>query len=86
MLTSPWTTGPQAWAVFISRHPELGYRPGHWAFHNFLRASRSQLLAADAIRLAKRRHWIAHVDRFCSVAFECCTSFQGAAALKEAQQ
>lgn len=68
-----WTTGCLAWDEFVARNPCLGYRPGHWAFHNFLRLFRSALLAQDAIRLARNKHWIAHVERFCSVAFECAT-------------
>jgi hypothetical protein len=68
-----WTTGADAWSAFVERHPELGYKSGRMSFHNFLRNTRSQLLDKDAIRLAKNKFWIAHTDRFCSVAFDCAT-------------
>lgn len=68
-----WKTGPDAWAAFVQRHPELGYRPGRWQFHNFLRFHREALLGRDAIRLAKRRFWIAHVERFAVAAFDLAT-------------
>jgi hypothetical protein len=71
---SDWVVGTQAWADFVAHHPELGYRAGKWPFHNFLRFHRDQLLALDAIRLAKRRFWIAHRTRFPAVAFDCATS------------
>lgn len=70
---SQWLTGPQAWGEFVSRHPELGLKPGRWTFHNFLRLHRQALVDADAIRLAQSRHWVAHVDRLCAAAFECAT-------------
>ena len=66
-------TGPKAWDEFVLRHPELGYKPGRMNFHNFLRQSRGYLLQADAIRFAKNRFWIAHVERFCLCAFEYAT-------------
>ncbi len=62
--TTEWTTATDAWKVFVKRHPELGYRPGHWTFHHFLRFHREALIQRDAIRKAKRRFWIAHVERF----------------------
>lgn len=68
-----WLTGTDAWKQFVHKHPELGYRPGKWGFHNFLRYYRSPLMEADAIRLAKRRFWVANPERFCAVAFECAT-------------
>ncbi|MBL0427934.1 hypothetical protein [Ramlibacter alkalitolerans] len=70
---SEWTTAADAWAAFVNQHPELGYRPGHWQFHNFLRNFRDRLRDQDAIRLAKGRHWIAHGVRFTEVAFACAT-------------
>jgi hypothetical protein len=70
---SEWQTGPQAWDEFVRRHPELGLSPGRWSFHNFLRLHRAPLVTADAIRLAQGRHWVAHVERFCAVAFDCST-------------
>lgn len=68
-----WLTGPQAWAEFVTTHPELGYKPGRMNFHNFLRNAKSRLVAADAIRLAKRKFWIAHQSRFPETAFEIST-------------
>lgn len=68
-----WVTGQRAWEQFIYKHPELGYKAGHMNFHNFLRVHREALKQADAIRLAKRRFWVAHTERFCSVAFDCAT-------------
>ncbi len=68
-----WKTGPEVWALFVNCHPELGYRPGRWQFHNFLRFHREALTGCDAIRLAKRRFWIAHIDRFNLAAFDCAT-------------
>jgi hypothetical protein len=68
-----WTTGPEAWDLFVGRHPELGYRAGKWRFHNFLRSFREPLLAADAIRCAQGRRWVAHCDRFEVTAFGCAT-------------
>lgn len=70
---SEWTTGPEAWDQFVKQHPELGYRPGVWPFHNFLRLFRDALLESDALRKAKCRHWIAHRQRFSRVAFDCAT-------------
>ena len=69
-----WMAGPDAWAAFIKLHPELGYRPGKWQFHNFLRFHRQALLDCDAIRLAKRRFWIAHFERFAAAAFDHATN------------
>lgn len=71
--TSEWLTGPDAWELFVKQHPELGYRPGYFQFHNFLRHFKADLQSKDAIRLAKGRHWIAHRERFVSVSFDCAT-------------
>lgn len=68
-----WVTGVQAWDIFVHTHPELGYSPGMWPFHNFLRHHRDALVRSDAVRRAKNRFWIAHVQRFKYVAFECAT-------------
>jgi hypothetical protein len=68
-----WTTGHQAWKTFTRMHPELGYRDGQQAFYNFLRNNRPALLNCDAIRRAKGRFWVAHQDRFCTLAFELAT-------------
>ena len=70
---SHWAPGPQAWDAFVQRHPELGYPPGRWAFHNFLRIHRATLIDIDAIRLARNRHWIVHLERFCVAAFDLAT-------------
>jgi hypothetical protein len=74
---SEWKVAHEAWAEFCTRHPELGFRQGHWPFHNFLRFHRPALIAADAIRLARKRFWIAHRERFSTVAFECATGGAG---------
>ena len=71
--SSGWQTGPAAWEIFVLRHPELALKPGQWAFHNFLRAHREALRRADAIRLARRRFWVANVERFCEAGFACAT-------------
>lgn len=68
-----WTTGLDAWEQFVRKHPELGYKPSYTTFHNFLRVHRSRLKQADAIRLAKKKFWVAHVERFCETAFDCAT-------------
>jgi hypothetical protein len=68
-----WVTGPDAWREFVTLHPELGYRPDRWGFHNFLRHFKQALVHQDAIRLAKRRFWIANRERFCAVSFACAT-------------
>jgi hypothetical protein len=70
---SSWKVGADIWAHFVQQHPELGYRPGKWQFHNFLRFHRDALVATDAIRLAKNRFWIGHVERFPVAAFACAT-------------
>lgn len=76
---SNWVPGPDAWTQFTYKHPELGYKPGRMNFHNFLRYHRNRLVQTDAIRLAKRRFWVARVDRFCDVAFDCATGHPGEA-------
>lgn len=68
-----WILGADAWEQLVNRHPELGYRPGFWALHNFLRLHRKALIERDAIRKARGRWWIAHVERFPVVAFQCAT-------------
>lgn len=72
-LQTEWMTGPDAWAEFVAMHPELGYRRGRWAFHNFLRHFKQVLVDHDAIRIAKRRFWVAHRQRFTEVCFACAT-------------
>ncbi len=86
--TLEWMTGPDAWAEFVARHPELGYRPGKWAFHNFLRYFRAALVERDAIRMARRRFWVAHRTRFKCACFDLATGavpLDGTRALNAAQ-
>jgi hypothetical protein len=73
MQTNDWVVASEAWSVLAKHHPELGLKSGFWQFHNFLRIHRNALLACDAIRKARGRHWIAHVDRFVEAAFACAT-------------
>lgn len=77
MSSSNWRVGPDVWADFTKQHPVLGYQPGKWQFHNFLRSFRDELIEADAIRKAKGRFWIAHSERFAVVAFDCATGALG---------
>lgn len=72
-MENNWKTGPDAWAEFVKQHPELGYKPGRMCFHNFLRLNRDKLKKQDAIRLAKNKFWIAHVQRFNQAAFAIST-------------
>jgi hypothetical protein len=71
--SNQWITAHDAWNAFTKIHPELGYRPGTWQLHNFLRLFREELACSDAIRKAKGRHWVAHRARFLKVAFDCAT-------------
>lgn len=71
--TSEWTNVHDAWGGFVAQHPELNYRAGAWQLHNFLRFHRDYLIARDAIRKARGRHWIAHSTRFPTAAFEAAT-------------
>ena len=70
---SEWIVGHEGWGAFVKGFPELGLKEGNWAFHNFLRRHRRQLVESDAIRRARGKHWIAHRLRFNAVAFECAT-------------
>jgi hypothetical protein len=70
-----WVAALAAWSRFVEEHPELGYRPGKWQFHNFLRLHKAALVDCDAIRLAKRRFWVAHLSRFIAAAFDAATGF-----------
>ncbi len=72
-ISTEWGPAPAAWAEFTEVHPYLGFRPGTWQFHNFLRNHRERLQQSDAIRKAKGRFWIAHRERFPTVAFDCAT-------------
>ena len=75
IIKNDWILGEHAWDRLTETHPELGYKSGLWPFHNFLRLYRAVLVDADAIRKVRNRHWIAHVDRFLAVAFDCATGF-----------
>jgi hypothetical protein len=68
-----WLVFQNAWTEFTTKYPVLGYRPGMWQGHNFLRHFRDELCRRDAIRKAKGRHWVAHRARFIEAAFECAT-------------
>lgn len=68
-----WLIAEQAWRHFAQANPILDLRPSKWAFNNFLRTARPALLKADAIRKAKSKHWIAHLERFPKVAFDILT-------------
>ena len=68
-----WTTGHHAWTTFTRIHPELGYRDGAQQFYNFLRRHRAALVDYDALRRANGRFWVAHEERFCTLAFELAT-------------
>lgn len=71
-----WVTAGEAWQAFIEEHPELGYPPGVWALHNFLRRYRAVLEQADVIRRAKGKFWVARLEAFKTAAFECATGRQ----------
>jgi hypothetical protein len=68
-----WQKADQVWEAFTRRHPELSLPSGRWGFHNFLRTHRQALIKADALRLARNRFWLGHMDRFARAAFECAT-------------
>lgn len=68
-----WVLASEAWTIFTQQHPELSLKASFWQFHNFLRLHRVSLLSRDAIRKARGRWWIAHVERFPSAAFDCAT-------------
>ncbi|TFZ00662.1 hypothetical protein EZ313_19620 [Ramlibacter henchirensis] len=75
-----WSTIHEAWDAFVSQHPELGYNPGFFQLHNFLRHHRAPLVRADAIRKVKGKHWIAHRERFPQIAFDAATGHLAALA------
>ena len=68
-----WASLESVWHDFVSANPVLDMRPDPWALTNFLRSTREKLVDADAIRKAKGRFWIAHVERFPAVAFALIT-------------
>ncbi len=72
--THGWAPALDAWAKFVQEHPELGYRPGFWQLHNFLRLHRDALVKHDAIRKARNKFWIANLQSFNSAAFDCATN------------
>lgn len=73
VIEHEWDVACSVWNLFLAEHPELGYSPGHWGWHNFLRRYKERLVLADAIRMAKRKFWIAHRSRFLAAAFDCAT-------------
>lgn len=75
-LVHDWVTAGEAWNAFIEEHPELGYSPGVWSLHNFLRRYRNALEGVDVIRQAKGRFWVARMEPFKAAAFECATGRQ----------
>lgn len=70
---SEWVTAHEGFATFCATHPELGLRPSYWGLHNMLRHHRQVLEAADALRRANGRHWIAHRERFPRTLFDLLT-------------
>ena len=68
-----WGLADEVYEEFCIAHPELFMQQGKWAFHNFLRYARDQLMASDAIRKVKGKHWIANRKTFNQVAFEVVT-------------
>lgn len=77
---SEWDTLPNLYRQFREKHPELQLAEGDWALTNILRGCRAKLVAADAIRKA-RKHWIGHKEKFPVVLFDLLTG----ADLKEQQ-
>lgn len=71
--TNEWVVADEGWRNFCAAHPELDLRPSKWAFNNFLRSTREKLVAVDAIRKAKSKHWLIHPVRFDGVAFDLLT-------------
>jgi hypothetical protein len=72
-VVNEWVVAEAGWSDFCANHPELDLRPSKWAFNNFLRSTREKLVAADAIRKAKSKHWIMHPERFDRTAFDILT-------------
>jgi hypothetical protein len=70
---SDWGLADEVYEEFRIAHPELFMGGGKWGFHNFLRYARDQLVAGDAIRKVKGKHWIANRKTFNQVAFEVVT-------------
>lgn len=69
---SEWETLPELYRQFRIQHPELQLAEGDWALTNILRGCRAKLVAADAIRKA-RKHWIGHKEKFPVVLFDLLT-------------
>jgi hypothetical protein len=70
---SIWDEGTVVYNEFVKLHSELHFKCGRWAFHNFLRNHRADLIKVDAIRKARGRFWIAHRERFPKAAFALST-------------
>ena len=71
--TSNWEPLRPVFDRFVAAHPELGLNPGYWAMTNVLRTYRTALVAADVIRMANKRHWIADNSRFNQTLFDLIT-------------
>ncbi len=71
--SADWGVGSQIWDEFTAEYQLFKLRQGHWAFHNFLRNYKKPLVEVDAIRLAKRKYWIAHRQRFKDASFALLT-------------
>lgn len=71
---SAWTTAHEAHAQFCATHPELGLKPSFYGMHNLFRRFREPLEAADALRKASGRHWIAHRERYPKTLFDLLTT------------
>ena len=71
-----WVPLMTCWSQFTSDHHVLGLRDSYHAAHNFLRRYRDALLAADVLRRANRRFWIADANRFSAFAFDLVTGGQ----------
>lgn len=68
-----WVGINEAWRNFCAKHPELGQKPEQWALTNVLRVNTAPLVAADAIRKVRGRHWIAQPETFERTMFDLLT-------------
>ena len=74
-----WGIAAEVWRDFVTANPVLGLNPGPWALTNFLRHAKPALVAADVLRKARGRHWIAHRAKFAAVAFDLVSRAKEAA-------
>lgn len=68
-----WKIAAEVWRDFAAAYPILGLNPEKWAFTNFMRHAKADLVAADVLRKANGKHWIASASRFPAIAFELVT-------------